>query len=68
MYLTSWAMPTTYHPHCANVHAPSLIEALHHHYTEKTTWLASYKEEYDRLKEFNTFEELTFAEYHKLAL
>jgi hypothetical protein len=30
-------------------------------------WLASYKEEYDGLKEFDSFEELTFAEYRKLA-
>jgi hypothetical protein len=30
-------------------------------------WHASYKEEYDGLREFNTFEELTLAEYQKLA-
>jgi hypothetical protein len=30
-------------------------------------WLAWYKEEYDGLKEVDTFEELTFAEYQKLA-
>jgi hypothetical protein len=29
-------------------------------------WLASYKEEYDGLHEFDTFEELNLAEYRKL--
>jgi hypothetical protein len=45
----------------------SLIQALNPQHPEHAIWLASYKEEYDGLKEFDIFEELTFAEYRKLA-
>jgi hypothetical protein len=46
---------------------PSLIQAFHPQHSDRVIWLASYKEEYDGLKEFDTFEELTIAEYRKLA-
>jgi hypothetical protein len=45
----------------------SLIQALNPRHPDHAIWLASYKEEYDGLTEFDTFEELTFAEYRKLA-
>jgi hypothetical protein len=37
------------------------------HSSSQSSTRAPYKEEYDGLKEFDTFEELTFAEYRKLA-
>jgi hypothetical protein len=51
---------------CQRTCHPSLIQALNPQ-PDPAIWLASYKEEYYGLKEFDTFEELTFAEYRKLA-
>jgi hypothetical protein len=45
---------------------PSLIQALIPQHPDHAIWLASYKEEYDGLKEFDTFEELIFTEYRKV--
>jgi hypothetical protein len=45
----------------------SLIQALNPQHTDHAIWLASYKEEYDGIKEFDTFEELTFSKHRKLA-
>jgi hypothetical protein len=52
---------------CQRLCLPSLIQALNPQHPNHDIWLASYKEEYDGLKEFDTFEELTLAEYRKLA-
>jgi hypothetical protein len=52
---------------CQRPCPPSLIQALNPQHPDHAIWLASYKEEYDGLQEFDTFSELTFAEYRKLA-
>jgi hypothetical protein len=43
------------------------MKALHPQHPDHIIWPASYKQEYDGLKELDTFRELTFAEYRKLA-
>jgi hypothetical protein len=53
---------------CQRPCPPSLIQALNPQHTDHTIWLASYKEEYDGLKELDTFEELTLAKYNELHL
>jgi hypothetical protein len=52
---------------CQRPCPPSLIKALNLQHPDHAIWLASYKEECDGLKEFDTFEEITFAKYRKLA-
>jgi hypothetical protein len=45
----------------------SLIQALDPTRPDHSVWHASYKEEYDGLRKFDTFDELSLAEYRKLA-
>jgi hypothetical protein len=44
-----------------------LLKALDPSHLDHLVWYASYKEEYDSLRELDTFEELTLAEYRRLS-
>jgi hypothetical protein len=52
---------------CKRLCPSSILKALDPNQADHLVWIASCKEEYDGLRDFNTFEELTLAEYRKLA-